>query len=140
MDTSEGNPLGAHTVSPIQVFSVSPDVSNWILIDSGAAVSACPPSWAKAIEIEPLNGIKIQGAIGDHINVCGVRRAQVHAGRHTSFPMDFIVADVTRAIISAVQLQSRNIEANFSKKGCYLQSKSARWIKLYKGRDTLARL
>ena len=86
MDTSEGNPLGAHAVSPIQVFSVSPDVSNWILIDSGASVSVCPPSWAKAIEIEPLNGIKIQGAIGDSINVYGVRRAQAHADRHTSFP------------------------------------------------------
>ena len=31
---AEGNPLGAHTVSPILVYSVSPDVSNWILIDS----------------------------------------------------------------------------------------------------------
>ena len=86
------------------VYSVPPDVSNWILIDSGAAASVCPPSWAKAIKIEPLNGIRIQGASGDNIKVYGVRRAQVHADRHASFPMDFIVADVTRPITSVAQL------------------------------------
>ena len=36
--------LGSLTVAPVRVFSVSPDVSNWILIDSGAAVSVCPLS------------------------------------------------------------------------------------------------
>ena len=46
MDTSEGNLLGTHSVSPIQVFNISPDINSWLLIDSGAAVSSCPPSWA----------------------------------------------------------------------------------------------
>ena len=133
-----GNFGGSYSVSPIQVFSVSPDAINWILIDSGAAVSVCPPSWAQAIKIEPLNGIRIQGASGDNIKVYGVRRAQVHADRRTSFPMDFIVADAARPIISVAQLQSRKIESSFSHRGCYLQSKPVSWIKLLKGRDTLA--
>ena len=141
MDTSEGNLLGSLSVSPIRVFSVSPDVSSWILIDSGAAASVCPPSRASAVEVEPLSDhIRIQGASGDNNKAHGVRRVQAHADRHTSFPMDFIVAGVARPVVNVAQLQPRKIESNFSHKGCYLQSKPGKWAKLLKGRDTLAHL
>ena len=82
--------------------------------------------------------LKLQGAGGGPIRTCGVRRVQLHADQSTSFPMDFVIADVTRPIISVIQLQATGIIASFAKSGCHLRTGQHKWITLKRGEDTLS--
>ena len=79
----------------VTVYRVSSEASNWLQVDSGAAVSVCPPSWGSRFGSIPVRkDLKLQGAGGDPIRTHGVRRVQLHADQSTSFPMDFVIADV----------------------------------------------
>jgi hypothetical protein len=52
--------------------------------------------------------------------------------------MDFVIADVTRPIISVTQLQANGIIASLAKRGCHLRTSQGKWVTLKRGEDTLS--
>ena len=64
-------------ITPIRIFSISPDTENWIMVDSGAAVSVCPISWARSIKAKHLEKVvDLRGASGDPLDVIGYKNGQ----------------------------------------------------------------
>ena len=135
--------IGINTLSPspstvIEIYSVSPDDHNWCMVDSGAGVSVCPPSWCSRFPIiQTAQTFNLTAANGQKMTHHGVRPVTLHADEHTSFQVNFIVTDCTKPILSVSQLQNRGNTVTFTPQSGHISLPGGKKVRLRQGSDTL---
>eukprot|EP00969_Alexandrium_andersonii_P213377 9422526-Alexandrium_andersonii.AAC.1 len=81
------------------------------MVDSGAALNVCPPSWGPDIEVLPLPQKRnLQAANGQDIQTYGLKNVNSFVDKKGFISATFLVAQVQNPILAVVQLQSQGLE------------------------------
>ena len=92
-----------------------------MMIDSGAARSVCPESYAKHVILSKCNdGISLVGANGGVIETYGKRRVGYRLKDGRGFSVDYTVAKVRRPVVSVSQAVDRGMSWVFSPAGSFM--------------------
>ena len=78
----------------------SKNTAAWgIMIDTGAAISLAPVSFAPSTELSPLEGtFQLRSVTGEAIQAYGRRTVELR-GSQLSFQVSFVIADVQHALL-----------------------------------------
>ena len=99
--TSVVYPTPASTIAQLDSFAnASSDQASWgILVDTGAATSVAPKSFASDIELSPVPAtLQLTTASGEALKIYGLRRVHLQS-RGLSFEVNFVIADVVTPLL-----------------------------------------
>eukprot|EP00969_Alexandrium_andersonii_P280555 12403964-Alexandrium_andersonii.AAC.1 len=84
------------------------------MVDSGAALNVCPPSWEPDIKLLPFPQKRnFQAANGQDIQTYGIKNVNIFVDKKGFIPATFLVSQVQNPILAVVQLQSQGLETVF---------------------------
>ena len=97
-----------------------PDLDNslaaptWaLLVDTGAATSVAPQSFAQHLELSPApSTFQLATATGEAIKIFGLRHVHLQC-QDLSFKVSFVIADVVTPILGLDTLLEHNLSLNF---------------------------
>ncbi|CAK0906965.1 unnamed protein product, partial [Prorocentrum cordatum] len=93
---------------------------HWVMVDSGAARSVCPPSHGAHETLRDLSErIRLVGASGDDIPCHGERFVTYAKGGH-KIGVDYKVADVKRPVLGVSQAVDKGTSWVFTPSGSYM--------------------
>ena len=80
-----------------------------ILVDTGAAISLAPMSFAQNIELSPFEStLQLRSVTGDVIEAFGRRTVQL-VGAHLSFQVSFVIANIQHALLGMDALMTNQL-------------------------------
>ena len=104
-----------------------------VMVDSGAVVHVCPPSFCEASSIRPAGGsLKLCTANGDVIKQHGAQWVQLQC-EGGSIGVEFIVCDVRRPILSVTKLCAEGFEFGCKDKQAFLKKGSSTYHLIREG-------
>ena len=95
------NPTAASTIAQLNSLATAfSEQASWgILVDTGAATSVAPKSFASDIELSPVpSTLQLTTASGEAITTYGLRRVHLQC-RGLSFEVSFVIADVVTPLL-----------------------------------------
>ncbi len=106
------------------------DGCDYLLADSGAHVHVCPKDYATDYDlVENVNDLNLATATGEPIKTYGRRSVEHMKDDRVTVEIPFIVADVTKPIISIMRLGEAGFTTHFEKNTSYLEKDGKRiWI------------
>ena len=110
-----------------------------ILVDSGAEIHVCPPSFGDGSPLAPASGnMVIRSAGGHQLEYFGQRRVHMETGNGEKVQVDFHVAAVKRPILSVGLLISKGFGVVFGTGGAYIEKAAGGRLPLEARRGTFA--
>ena len=111
------------------------DGCDYLLADSGAHVHVCPKGYATGCDlVENVGDLNLATATGEPIKTYGRRSIRYMMGDRVTVEIPFIVADVTKPIISIMRLVGAVFITRFEKNKSYLEKDGRRvWIHVVNG-------
>ena len=99
---------------------LNPSGTNGIMVDSGAALNACPPEHAEQNEIRRVPHVKATTATGESAEHHGERTVEYEFDDGTNGSITYQVMNVSRPVLSVSEMNSRGHTVVFEPKGAYI--------------------
>ena len=90
-----------------------------LVVDSGGAVTTCPPWFADALVIRGLSPRKLVEASGHALRYYGVRELDLSVAAR-QVRVKFVVTDVMHPVLSVAKLTERGVKVEFGQLACYM--------------------
>ena len=99
---------------------LSPSGGNGIMVDSGAALNACPPEHAETNAIRRVPHVKATTATGEAAEHHGEKTVEYEFDDGTKGSITYQVMNVSRPVLSVSEMNARGHTVVFEPKGAYI--------------------
>ena len=101
-----------------------------LLVDTGAATSVAPQSFAQHLELSPApSTLQLATATGEAIKIFGLRHVHLQC-QDLSFKVSFVIADVVTPILGLDTLMQHNLSLSFEHDQSFLVNKAGKRTQL----------
>ena len=101
-----------------------------LLVDTGAATSVAPQSFAQHLELSPApSNLQLATATGEAIKIFGLRHVHLQC-QDLSFKVSFVIADVVTPILGLDTLMQHNLSLSFEHDQSFLVNKAGKRTQL----------
>ena len=87
-------------------------VREWVLLDSGSCLKACPATYAPQVPLEPLHGLQAFAVNGQQLLVHGTKRVELELRGGYKLIVRFVAMDVAKPILSIGDLKRQGLCVN----------------------------
>ena len=84
----------------------------WVLLDSGSCLDACPATYVPQVPLEQLHGLKAFAVNGQQLLVHGTKRVELELRGGYKLIARFVVMDVTKPVVSVGDLRRQGFTVN----------------------------